>query len=157
MGLTKSYSIIGFIITLLLSFILASNIESYRHPDSVNFLRESLLESLESQKENSNNPTLEDTFDKFIIDLENNLTEIKYKKLSLIRIIGCVVALFGGIFLRQKKKLGLHLFLGGNLFVLIASFYFLGFGLSGWVINFSYLIFAIISTVYFIRKRAYLI
>jgi hypothetical protein len=115
------------------------------------------LESLEIQKENSSNPTLEDTFDKFIIDLENNLTEIKYKKLSLIRIIGCVVALFGGIFLRQKKKLGLHLFLGGNLFVLIASFYFLGFGLSGWVINFSYLIFAIISTVYFIRKRAYLI
>jgi hypothetical protein len=70
MGLTKSYSIIGFLVTLLLSFVIASNIESYRHPESVNFLRESLLESLELQKEQSNNPTLNETFDQFISDLE---------------------------------------------------------------------------------------
>ncbi|MEK9600909.1 MAG: hypothetical protein VW147_03635 [Bacteroidota bacterium] len=157
MGITKSYSILGFVITLILSFVIASNIESYRHPESINFLRESLLESLEFQKENSNNPTLDDTFDKFIFDLEYNLNERMYKKLSLVRMIGCIVALFGSVFLRQRKKLGLHLFLGGNIFVIMGSFYFLGLGLSGWVINFSYLFFATLSTLYFFRKRAYLI
>ena len=157
MGISKSYSILGFMITLILSFVIAGNIESYRHPESINFLRESLLESLEFQKENSNNPALDDTFDQFIFDLEYNLNERKYKKLSLVRMIGCIVALFGSIFLRQRKKIGLHLFLGGNIFVLMGSFYFLGLGLSGWVINFSYLIFAILSTLYFVRKRAYFI
>jgi hypothetical protein len=157
MGLTKSYSIIGFLVTLLLSFVIASNIESYRHPESVNFLRESLLESLELQKEQSNNPTLNETFDQFISDLEYHLIERNYKKLSLIRIIGCVVALFGSIFLRQKKIIGLHLFLGGSLFALIGSFYFIGFSLSGWVLNFSFLIFTLVSGLYFIKKRVYFI
>jgi hypothetical protein len=157
MGLTKSYSIIGFIVTLILSFIIASNIESYRHPESVNFLRDSLLESLEFQKEKSNNPTLDGTFDQFISDLEYNLIERRYKKLSLIRIIGCIVALFGSVFLRQKKKIGLHLFLGGSLFALVGSFYFIGFSLSGWVLNFSFLVFTLISGLYFIKQRVHLI
>jgi len=153
MGLTKSYSIIGFIVTLMLSFIIASNIESYRHPESVNFLRDSLVESLEFQKEKSNNPTLEGTFDQFIYDLESNLIERRYEKLSLTRIIGCIVALFGSLFLRQKKKIGLHLFLGGSLFALVGSFYFMGFSLSGWILNFSFLVFTLISGLYFIKKR----
>ena len=139
--------------TLILSFIIASNIESYRHPESVNFLRDSLVESLEFQKEKSNNPTLEGTFDQFIYDLESNLIERRYEKLSLTRIIGCIVALFGSLFLRQKKKIGLHLFLGGSLFALVGSFYFMGFSLSGWILNFSFLVFTLISGLYFIKKR----
>lgn len=156
MGLTKSYSIVGFIVTLILSFVIASNIESYRHPESVNFLRDSLLESLEFQKEKSNNPTLDGTFDQFISDLEYNLIERRYKKLSLIRIIGCIVALFGSVFLRQMRKIGLHLFFGGSLFTLMGSFYFTGFSLSGWVLNFSFLVFTLISGLYFLKKRDYL-
>ena len=156
MGLTKSYSIVGFIVTLILSFVIASNIESYRHPESVNFLRDSLLESLEYQKEKSNNPALDGTFDQFISDLEYNLIERRYKKLSLIRIMGCVVALFGSVFLRQMRKIGLHLFFGGSLFTLMGSFYFTGFSLSGWVLNFSFLVFTLISGLYFLKKRDYL-
>ena len=156
MGLTKSYSIVGFIVTLILSFVIASNIESYRHPESVNFLRDSLLESLEYQKEKSNNPALDGTFDQFISDLEYNLIERRYKKLSLTRIMGCVVALFGSVFLRQMRKIGLHLFFGGSLFTLMGSFYFTGFSLSGWVLNFSFLIFTLISGLYFLKKRDYL-
>jgi len=156
MGLTKSYSIVGFIVTLILSFVIASNIESYRHPESVNFLRDRLLESLEYQKEKSNNPALDGTFDQFISDLEYNLIERRYKKLSLTRIMGCVVALFGSVFLRQMRKIGLHLFFGGSLFTLMGSFYFTGFSLSGWVLNFSFLVFTLISGLYFLKKRDYL-
>ena len=156
MGLTKSYSIVGFIVTLILSFVIASNIESYRHPESVNFLRDRLLESLEYQKEKSNNHALDGTFDQFISDLEYNLIERRYKKLSLTRIMGCVVALFGSVFLRQMRKIGLHLFFGGSLFTLMGSFYFTGFSLSGWVLNFSFLVFTLISGLYFLKKRDYL-
>ena len=156
MGLTKSYSIVGFIVTLILSFVIASNIESYRHPESVNFLRDRLLESLEYQKEKSNNHALDGTFDQFISDLEYNIIERRYKKLSLTRIIGCIVALFGSVFLRQMRKIGLHLFFGGSLFTLMGSFYFTGFSLSGWVLNFSFLVFTLISGLYFLKKRDYL-
>ena len=156
MGLTKSYSIVGFIVTLILSFVIASNIESYRHPESVNFLRDSLLESLEYQKEKSNNHALDGTFDQFISDLEYNIIERRYKKLSLTRIIGCIVALFGSVFLRQMRIIGLHLFFGGSLFTLMGSFYFTGFSLSGWVLNFSFLVFTLISGLYFLKKRDYL-
>ena len=156
MGLTKSYSIVGFIVTLILSFVIASNIESYRHPESVNFLRDRLLESLEYQKEKSNNHALDGTFDQFISDLEYNIIERRYKKLSLTRIMGCVVALFGSVFLRQMRKIGLHLFFGGSLFTLMGSFYFTGFSLSGWVLNFSFLVFTLISGLYFLKKRDYL-
>jgi hypothetical protein len=119
-------------------------------------LRDSLLESLEYQKEKSNNPALDGTFDQFISDLEYNLIERRYKKLSLTRIIGCIVALFGSVFLRQMRKIGLHLFFGGSLFTLMGSFYFTGFSLSGWVLNFSFLIFTLISGLYFLKKRDYL-
>jgi hypothetical protein len=119
-------------------------------------LRDSLLESLEYQKEKSNNHALDGTFDQFISDLEYNIIERRYKKLSLTRIIGCIVALFGSVFLRQMRKIGLHLFFGGSLFTLMGSFYFTGFSLSGWVLNFSFLVFTLISGLYFLKKRDYL-
>ena len=42
-------------------------------------------------------------------------------------------------------------------FALVGSFYFTGFSLSGWVLNFSFLVFTLISGLYFIKKRIHLI
>ena len=111
MSSIKWHSVFGFMVTLILSFMIASNIESYRNPDSVNFLRESLLTSIEAQSTDLPDPNLKRVYKNFMEDIEANLIEVKYKKVSLFRMIGCIVALIGGIFLRKMKQIGLHLFI----------------------------------------------
>ena len=157
MSSIKWHSVFGFMVTLILSFMIASNIESYRNPDSVNFLRESLLTSIEAQSTDLPDPNLKRVYKNFMEDIEANLIEVKYKKVSLFRMIGCIVSLIGGIFLRKMKQIGLHLFISGNIFVLGATFYVFHFGLSGWMMNVSYLIFSMITSLFYIVKRDQLI
>jgi len=142
------------VVTLILSFMIASNIESYRHPESIDFLREAFITSLKDQQVAVKES--EKMYDQFVQDFEVNLVEVTYQKVSMIRIIGCIVALFGAVFLRTRKKIGLHLFIGGNIFMILGCFYFLGFSLSGWILNFMYLVFGLLTSLYFGRKRGQL-
>ena len=56
-------------------------------------------------------------------DIAQSLNIHSFKKLSLYRIIGCIVMLIGVVFLRMKKGIGLHLYFAGGFFTVITGFY----------------------------------
>ena len=149
------YSILGFVLTFLVAFFLATNLTSYQNPGQINEIREVMLEDLENRMESMENiEGSSELLTKYIASIEYSLTELKFKKASLYRFIGFIVVLFGVFVLRRKRSIGLHLFIGGMLFVIITGFYVYGLGIVGWALNFGYILFTFIVGLYYYSKRS---
>jgi hypothetical protein len=151
---SRAYRLGGFILTFFTAFMAVSNYNSYTNPEEITVLRESIVTAMDDQREMYGGEGIDEVYDSLENNLDEHLTVYKYKRSSLFKLIGAFIALVGSVFLRRKKKLGAHLFLGGMLFSIIGTFYFHSFGLTGWALIMMPLLFTLVVSIFIYRKRA---
>lgn len=156
---SKSYKIIGVILTFVLAFMTVSNYSGYANAEEEStLLREQLSVAFEQQQEAYEDvPEMQSVVDGFIEHIDTKLVPYVYRQKSLYRLVGCIVALLGIALLRSEKFIGFHLFLGGMLIGIIAVFYMFGFGVLGWIFNVTYVVFTTAVATYYFTKRKELI
>lgn len=155
---SRLYKVIGLILTLILSVMIVSNYSGYTNADKDSeLLRADLMTAFSQQQEAYKEfPEMQNAFDGFNEQIENKIVPYQYRQKSLVRLIGCLVALFGIALLRNGKRIGFHLFLGGMLLSIVAAFYAFGLGMVGWLFNVTYIIFTAAVATYYYIKREYL-
>lgn len=156
---SRSYKIIGIILTVVLSFMTVSNYSGYTNAEKDSELLRADLKTAFSQQQKAYEevPEMQSVFDEFDEQLENKLVPHTYRQKSLYRLIGCIVALFGIALLRNGKFIGFHLFLGGMLVGIAAAFYTFGFGMMGWLFNVTHILFTAAVATYYYTKRKHLV
>ncbi len=150
----KIYAIGGFVLTFITAFMVVSNYNSYKHPEEITLIKASILKAMEDQRTLYGCDGMDDVYDSLEENIETNLTEYRYKRSSLFKGIGALIALLGSVFLRRRMRVGAHLFIGGMLFSIIGTFYFHSLGLTGWSLTVMPLIFTLIVGTVVYRKRA---
>ncbi len=151
---SKSYKVIGVILTFLLAFMTVSNYSGYSNAEAESTMLQEQFSAAFQQQEYAEVPEMESFATGFLQQVESKLVPYVYRKKSLYRLVGCIVALFGIVLLRSGKFIGFHLFLGGMLIGIVAVFYMFGFGMLGWVFNFTHVVFtAAVATYYFTKRK----
>ncbi|MDB4161032.1 hypothetical protein N9772_01530 [Bacteroidia bacterium] len=155
---SRSYKIIGIILTVILSVMTVSNYSGYTNANKDSELLRADLKTAFSQQQLAYEdvPEMQSRFEGFNEQLENKLVPNVYRQKSLYRLIGCIVSLFGIALLRNGKFIGFHLFLGGMAVGILAAFYTFGFGMIGWLFNVTYILFTAAVSIYYYTKKKYL-
>tara|TARA_B110000495_G_C22552401_1_gene334053 strand:- start:39 stop:515 length:477 start_codon:yes stop_codon:yes gene_type:complete len=150
----NAHKIIGLVLTFLLAFNVVTNFGTYSQPDDATIIKEGVLKELENRKVDFEDDDLAiSAIESYKKDIDQRLNIHSFKKLSLYRIIGCIVMLIGVVFLRMKKSIGLHLYFAGGFFTVITGFYVMGGGILGWIFNLWYIMLLLVFGVYFFIKR----
>ena len=151
----RTYKIITIGLTFLLMLLAVNNYSAYYASGDIEEAKYGIIESLESEKErNEANKPIADAIDMYLADIEASLTETRFRQHSLFRIIGCLVAFIGILFLRRRRTVGFHFFLAGMIFCLFTGFFTLGIGIIGWAFNALYFVIFMVFGLYFYFKRA---
>ena len=130
-----------------------SNFTAYQNPEEASVIRDAFLESIEQQEKVFSNAYTEKVYASFKANSEYYITDFRYSKSSLVKMIGSFIALIGTLFIRRKQKVGIHLFLGGMLFSILGSFYWHGLGFAGWMLTFMTVIFTTVVGLIIFRKQ----
>jgi len=134
--------------------MVVSNYSSYNDPEQVSLMKDSLYTALEQQQKVYGTEETAGVYASFKEDISTYLTEYRFKRSSMFKLIGAFIALFGTVLLGRRKKIGAHLFVGGMLFSIIGTFYFHSFGLTGWALAMMPILFTLAVGVLIYRKRA---
>lgn len=140
-------------LTFLLAFNVVTNFGTYSQPEDATIIKEGVLKELENRKVDFEDDLAISAIESYKKDIDQRLNIRSFKKLSLYRIIGCIVMLIGVVFLRMKKGIGLHLYFAGGFFTVIAGFHAMGGGILGWIFNLWYIMLLLVFGVYFFIKR----
>jgi hypothetical protein len=149
----NAHKIIGLVLTFLLAFNVVTNFGTYSQPEDATIIKEGVLKELENRKVDFEDDLAISAIESYKKDIDQRLNIRSFKKLSLYRIIGCIVMLIGVVFLRMKKGIGLHLYFAGGFFTVIAGFHAMGGGILGWIFNLWYIMLLLVFGVYFFIKR----
>ncbi|MBT6236157.1 MAG: hypothetical protein HOI49_08760 [Bacteroidetes bacterium] len=149
----RFYKFGGFMLTFITAFMAVSNYSSYSNPSEVAQLQESISVAIQEQEKSFGTEETTDVYVGFKENLTTYLTELRYAKSSLLKIIGSFIALIGSVFIRRKQKIGIHLFLGGMLFGILGTFYYHSLGVSGWSLATWPILFTAVVGFFVYRKR----
>ena len=142
-------------LTFLLAFNVVTNFGTYSQPDDATIIKEGVLKELENRKVDFEDDDLAiSAIESYKKDIDQRLNIHSFKKLSLYRIIGCIVMLIVVDFFKNEKNIGLHLYFAGGFFTVITGFYAMGGGILGWIFNLWYIMLLLVFGAYFFIKRS---
>lgn len=128
-------------------YTMSSAINNAGYPEIVEEMKASVLASLDEFKNmGANDDATRDRIEGWEENIDQQLTNSRFKKLNTFWGVGSFITLLGAMLMWRLRKIGFHLYVGGNLVLIVSVFMIFGSGFTAWILSASHLFFGVLFT-----------